>query len=147
MTHHLRPAQGLGRRQFARCLGKDVCHALGEHERQVGRADVLPAAHVDEPPLLALGLLVPAAEPRRIQAGWHVVAGQEEPDQRGELPPGIAAVWLPLGRRLLPSVAVPRQRAEGLDEGIAVHASQALEGWTRVEQTGRTLLYVQEQIP
>ena len=76
LTHHLRPAQGLGRRQFARCLGKDVCHALGEHERQVGRADVLPAAHVDEPPLLALGLLVPAAEPHRIQAGRHVVAGQ-----------------------------------------------------------------------
>ena len=76
LSHHLRPAQGLGRRQFARCLGKDVCHALGEHERQVGRADVLPAAHVDEPSLLALGLLVPAAEPPRIQAGRHVVAGQ-----------------------------------------------------------------------
>ena len=75
LTYHLRPAQGLDRRQFAWCLGKDVRHALGEHERQVGRADVLSAAHMDEPPLLALGFLVPAAEPHRIQAGRHFVAG------------------------------------------------------------------------
>ena len=76
LSHHLRPAQGLGRRQVAWCLGKDVRHALGEHKRQIGRAEVLPAAHVDKPPLLALGLWPPAAEPPRIQAGRHLVAGQ-----------------------------------------------------------------------
>jgi hypothetical protein len=99
----LSPAQRRLDREISRGLHEVVGHPLRVRQRQVRRADVLPPADVQEPPLLLNGPSSAAQEPDRIHEGGHRPLGEQVSRQRGELAAGVVGLGPPPGDRAHPA--------------------------------------------